>query len=161
MLRQSLLRQSFVFFLRAALLSIAVSLSPLLAHAVTIDVVAVGNPGNSGDGEGGPGAVASSYYISKYEVTIGQYVEFLNAVAVTDANGLFVSGMHTDRNIRGITQSGSNGSYSYAAAGPDGTSFGQSAANRPITFVSWENAARFANWMANGQPTGAQTAGTT
>ena len=160
MLRQPLRRQPFVFLLRAALLSIAVSLSPLLAHAVTIDVVAVGNPGNSAD-TNGFGVVASSYYISKYEVTIGQYVEFLNAVAVTDANGLFVTGMDTDRNIRGITQSGSDGSYSYAAAGPDGTSFGQSAANRPITFVSWENAARFANWMANGQPTGAQTAGTT
>jgi formylglycine-generating enzyme required for sulfatase activity len=160
MLRQSLLRQPFVFFLRAALLSIAVSLSPLLAHAVTIDVVAVGNPGNSADTTG-VGTVASSYYISKHEVTIGQYVEFLNAVAVTDANGLFVTGMDTDRNIRGITQSGSDGSYSYAAAGPDGTSFGQSAANRPITFVSWNNAARFANWMANGQPTGAQNGSTT
>jgi len=29
-------------------------------------------------------------------------------------------------------------------------------ANRPITYVSWFDSARFANWMANGQPTGAQ-----
>jgi sulfatase modifying factor 1 len=76
-------------------LSAAVSLCPLLAHAVTIDLVAVGNPGNSADGEGGPGAVASSYSISKYEITIGQYVEFLNAVAVTDANGQPTTGAQT------------------------------------------------------------------
>jgi hypothetical protein len=66
-----MLRQPFVLFLRTALLSAAVSLCPLLAHAVTISLVEVGDPGNSADGEGGPGAVASSYYISKYEITIG------------------------------------------------------------------------------------------
>jgi formylglycine-generating enzyme required for sulfatase activity len=137
---------------------------PLLAHAVIIDVVAVGNPGNSAD-TGGFGAVSSSYYISKYEVTIGQYVEFLNAVAKTDTNGLWVNdgpnGMNSTASIRGIARSGADGSYSYAAVGPDGTAFGQSAADRPITFVSWNNAARFANWMANNQPTGAQDADTT
>jgi sulfatase modifying factor 1 len=113
----------------------------------------------------GPGAVPSSYSISKYEITIGQYVEFLNAVAKTDTNGLWNPGMHTDENIRGIARTGSDGSYLYTADGPVGLNSGsvvaQSAANRPITFVSWDNAARFANWMANGQPTGAQTAGTT
>ena len=34
-------------------------------------------------------------------------------------------------------------------------------ANRPITYVSWWDSARFSNWMANGQPTGAQTSTTT
>ena len=33
--------------------------------------------------------------------------------------------------------------------------------NRPITYVSWWDSARFANWLANGQPTGAQTSTTT
>jgi formylglycine-generating enzyme required for sulfatase activity len=36
-----------------------------------------------------------------------------------------------------------------------------SSANRPITYVSWFDAARFANWMSNGQPQGAQDATTT
>jgi formylglycine-generating enzyme required for sulfatase activity len=45
--------------------------------------------------------------------------------------------------------------------GPDGIVNGQSGANRPITFVSWFDSARFANWMANGQPTGIQTGTTT
>jgi sulfatase modifying factor 1 len=154
--------------LRAALVSIAVGVCPHMAHAVTIDVVAVGNPGNSAD-TNGFGAVSSSYYISKYEVTIGQYVEFLNAVAKADPNGLWVdnesSGMNSTASIRGIARTGSDGSYLYTADGPVGLNsdsvVAQSAANRPITFVSWNNAARFANWMANGQPTGAQGAATT
>ena len=34
-------------------------------------------------------------------------------------------------------------------------------ANRPVNYVSWGDAARFANWMRNGQPTGPQNASTT
>jgi formylglycine-generating enzyme len=34
-------------------------------------------------------------------------------------------------------------------------------ANRPINYVSFWDAARFANWLQNGQPTGAQGPGTT
>ncbi|MFM9133933.1 MAG: SUMF1/EgtB/PvdO family nonheme iron enzyme, partial [bacterium] len=33
--------------------------------------------------------------------------------------------------------------------------------DRPITYVNWFDAARFANWMANGRPTGAQGPATT
>jgi sulfatase modifying factor 1 len=134
------------------------------AAQVTMSMVTVGNPNNPADA-GGYGTVATSYQISKYEVTIGQYVEFLNAVAKTDTNGLWNqnldSGVNGKPNVRGISRSGADGSYSYAAIGPDGTAFSQSAANRPITYVSWNNAARFANWMANGQPTGSQSTSTT
>jgi formylglycine-generating enzyme required for sulfatase activity len=38
--------------------------------------------------------------------------------------------------------------------GPYGNAYGQTGANRPITYVSWFDAARFANWMANGQGSG-------
>jgi len=34
-------------------------------------------------------------------------------------------------------------------------------ANRAVSYVTWFDAARFANWMANGQPGGRQAAGTT
>ena len=34
-------------------------------------------------------------------------------------------------------------------------------ADRPVNYVSFWDAARFANWLHNGQPTGAQGAGTT
>jgi formylglycine-generating enzyme required for sulfatase activity len=60
--------------------------------------------------------------------------------------------MGTDLNIAGISRAGSSGSYTYSVIG---------SANRPITYVSWLDSARFANWMANGQPTGIQTGTTT
>ena len=50
-------------------------------------------------------------------------------------------------------RSGSPGSYTYSVA-PDW-------ANRPVNFVSWGDAARFANWLHNGQPTAAQDLTTT
>jgi hypothetical protein len=56
------------------------------ACAVTIEVVPVGNPGNAPDARyvsaaWGDGAVGYGYSIGKYEVTAGQYCDFLNAVA--------------------------------------------------------------------------------
>ena len=55
-------------------------------------------------------------------------------------------------NIAGISQSGSSGSYTYSIIG---------SANHPITYVSWFDAARFANWLYNGQPHGAEGMTTT
>ena len=126
------------------------------AGAVSIDMVTVGNAGNANDTKGTPvgvtGAVAYDYQIGKYDVTIGQYAAFLNAVATTDTYSLYNSSMGTDLNIAGISQTGGPGSYTYSVLG---------SANRPITYVSWWDSARFSNWMANGQPTGAQTSATT
>jgi sulfatase modifying factor 1 len=68
----------------AALLFLMVS----SAHAVTIDWVTVGDPGNAADTTG-YGAVADAFRIGKYEVTIGQYTDFLNAVAATDTSSLY------------------------------------------------------------------------
>jgi formylglycine-generating enzyme required for sulfatase activity len=127
------------------------------ARAVTIDMVTVGNPGNANDTIGaGYGGVNYSYQIGKYAVTIGQYTAFLNAVAATDTYSLYNARMGTDLNVAGIAQSGSSGSYTYSVITNGGNS-----ANRPITYVSWWDAARFSNWMANGQPTGAQSSTTT
>jgi len=52
-----------------------------------------------------------------------------------------------------IQRSGSPGSYRYAIA--------LDWAKRPVNFVSWGDAARFCNWLHNGQPTGAQDVTTT
>ena len=151
-------RVAFMVGVAALLGSLAVS-----AHAVTIDFVTVGNANNANDPATGGvyGGVAYDYQIGKYDVTIGQYTEFLNAVAKTDTYSLYSPGMGTDQNIRGISRTGVSGSYSYSVIGPDGVANGQSGANRPITYVSWFDSARFANWLANGQPTGAQTSTTT
>jgi formylglycine-generating enzyme required for sulfatase activity len=135
------------------------------AHAVTIDMVPVGNPGNANDPATGNlyGGVAYDYQIGKYDVTIGQYTAFLNAVAKTDTYSLYNASMATQLSIAGIAQTGTSGAYSYSVIGPSGTTpaGASSPGNRPITFVSWWDSARFANWLANGQPTGAQTSTTT
>ena len=127
--------------------------APAGAAPITYQQVAVGNAGNTNDTVGGLfGAVAYDYQIGKYDVTIGQYTAFLNAVAATDTYSLYNSSMGTDGNIKGISRTGGSDSYTYSVLG---------SANRPITYVSWWDSARFSNWMANGQPTGAQTSTTT
>jgi formylglycine-generating enzyme len=77
-------------------------------------------------------------------------------VATTDTYSLYNTSMATDANVAGISQAGSSGSYAYSVINNGGDS-----SNRPITYVSWWDAARFSNWMANGQPTGAQSSTTT
>ena len=128
--------------------------TPALA-GITYDMVNVGNPGNANDTTG-YGAVNYLYSIGKYDVTIGQYTAFLNAVAATDTYALYNASMATDLNVAGISRSGSSGSFSYSVITNGGSS-----ANRPITYVDWRDAARFANWMSNGQPTGAPSSTTT
>jgi formylglycine-generating enzyme required for sulfatase activity len=131
----------------AGLLIAASVFSSLASASVTIDWVTVGNAGNAADPLTGFGAVAYEYKIGKYEVTNAQYGAFLNAAAQTDSYGLYKSNMST----YGITRSGSSGSYTYSVTG--------ALANRPVVYVSWFDAARFANWLANGQGSGSTETG--
>ena len=126
--------------------------------AITIDTVPVGNPGNAADTHGaGYGAVSYTYDIGKYEVTAGQYTAFLNAVGGVDTYSLYNTDMNYDAfpDYHGcnIKRTASSGSYAY--------SVDPNWANRPVNWVSWGNAARFANWLHNGQPSGAQGLATT
>ncbi|MFM9011246.1 MAG: formylglycine-generating enzyme family protein, partial [Planctomycetota bacterium] len=123
-------------------------------NLVAIHWATVGDKGNAAD-DTGYGAVGYDYRIGTYEITIGQYATFLNAVARTDTYGLYSENMAFST-FAGIARLGSPGAYSYAVMDNHGDS-----SNRPITFASWFDAARFANWMHNGQPTGAQGAATT
>ena len=124
------------------------------ARAVSIETVPVGNTGNADDTHGdGYGAVGYAYNIGKYEVTAGQYTEFLNAVADTDTYELYNPFMDMTAYACQITRSGSSGSYNYSVAADW--------ANRPVNFVGWGDVARFANWLHNGQPTGTQDLTTT
>jgi len=118
---------------------------------ITIPTVTVGDVSNPNDSTG-YGAVSYVYNIAVTEVNLFQYTAFLNAVAATDTYNLYHTSMGTNASIEGITQSGSSGNYSYTVIGT---------ATRPVTYVSWFDAARFANWVANGQPTGAQVNATT
>lgn len=129
----------------------------------SLELVTVGNPGNPGElsGAGAPpyipgaivGGVNYSYRIGKYEVTAGQYTAFLNAVAKTDTYGLYNPNMADHIWGCNIQRSGSSGSYQYSVAADW--------ANRPVNWVSWGDAVRFANWLHNGQPTGVQDLSTT
>ena len=113
--------------------------------------VKVGNPNNANDTGGSRiGSVAYSYQIGKYDVTIGQYAAFLNSVAKTDTYSLYNPNMGTDEHVAGIQRNGSSGSYTYSVIGSP---------NRPITYVSWFDAARFANWLTNGEENGSTETG--
>lgn len=125
------------------------------AAPISLSMVTVGDPGNA-SGTSGYGSVGYSYQIGTYPVTIGQYASFLNAVAKSDTYALYNTNMGTNLNVAGINRTGTSGAYSYSVMTNAGSS-----GNRPISYVSWFDAARFANWMANGQPTGSQSGTTT
>jgi len=126
------------------------------ALGVTIDFVTVGKPGNPSDASHivGLGAVAYEYGIGMYEITVGQYCEFLNAVADDDTYGLYADAMWSDDHGCKIQRTGSSGSYAYTVPDPNRI-------NRPVNYVDWGDAVRFCNWLHNGQPTGAQDLTTT
>jgi formylglycine-generating enzyme required for sulfatase activity len=123
--------------------------------AMTYELVKVGHPGNRKD-KTGFGAVNKTFWIGKYEVTIDEYCAFLNAVAKTDPYGLYDPAMTNVLNSAGVQRSGSSGNYTYAPMNNAGDS-----SRRPISFISWFDAARYANWMSNGQPIGTQDSTTT
>ena len=141
-----------------AILALALPMAAAQA-AINIETVAVGNLGNSADSTG-YGAVDYAYRIGKYEVTSGQYAAFLNAVAATDTYGLYNTDMNNSSSGCQITQLGTSGSYTYDFSGrPIGAV--SDWVDRPVNYVDWGDAVRFANWLHNGQPTGAQDLSTT
>jgi hypothetical protein len=99
--------------------------------------------------------------MGEYDVTAGQYCQMLNAVAATDTYGLYNAYMAPVNNFPastggaatfGITQSGSPGNYTYSVTGNP---------NFPMNYVPWGDAARFCNWLENGQPTAPEGPGST
>ena len=112
--------------------------------SITMDWVNVGNPGNAADPATGSlyGAVAYAYQIGKHEVTNSQYGAFLNAKGASNSGAIY----NADMTGTGITQTGSSGNFSYSVT--------SGFENKPVVYVSWFDAARFANWMMNGQGSG-------
>jgi formylglycine-generating enzyme required for sulfatase activity len=121
---------------------------------VTIDMKTIGDPNNLGaaasaGAPGGPyGSVGYVYELATFETTNAQYVDFLNAVGASNPNGIYDPRMDSDP-TGGIVQSGSPGSYTYSLKPANGVGSGNG--NTPVNFVSWFSAARFANWLHNGQ----------
>lgn len=134
-------------FLSVAAVSMAVAsiVSEVKAGVVSFgsfsgEFVTVGDPGNMADSNG-VGAVANTFEIMKYEVTNDQYATFLNSVAKSDTTFLY-STIMASQPRGGITRSGSPGSYTYSVKPNMG--------NKPVVYVSWFAAARYANWLHNG-----------
>lgn len=126
----------------AAALAAGLASSSALAN-ITINTVMIGNAGNAADTTGF-GSVGYAYRIGATEVTNAQYAAFLNAKAANDVNGLYNTEMAGS--FGGITRSGSDGSYTYAPVA--------GRANNPVNYVSFWDAARFVNWLHNGQGNG-------
>lgn len=159
----------FVMLIRKCLAGLVLVLGvaeQAAADIISLDLAAVGDPGNSADTAHGTGwgAVSSTYWIGKFEITARQYTAFLNAVATTDKYGLYNQIMaDTSYGIPGdpprsslgcnIIREGSEGTYTYSVA--------SDWADRPVNHVTFWSAARFANWLHNGQKTGAQDSTTT
>ena len=141
--------------LKSSALILLISASTLLASSpLKIDFVEVKDPGNLAD-RNGLGAVKDPFKIGKFDITAEQYCAMLNAVAnKEDTFQLYDARMSSDAHVASIDRKGSAGNYSYAPKSKD-------AAKLPIVYVNWFGAARFANWMNNGQPTGLQNASTT
>ena len=134
---------------------VALSLAGVLRGSDAADIgwVTVGDPGNPADATGF-GAVPYVFQIAKHEVSNEQYVEFLNAVAKSDPHGLWSDSMGEpllrDNGQGGIQENlpvfaertGPPGAYHYACrAGWE---------KKPVVYVTFLSAMRFANWRHHG-----------
>jgi hypothetical protein len=108
------------------------------------NMVRVSDINNAAD-VNGLGDISYAYYMSKYEITNNEYVEFLNAVAKTDTYELYSSSMSSS-GLGGISRSGSSGNYVYTVK--------ENKNNKPVNSVTWYSCARYCNWLHNGKPTG-------
>jgi formylglycine-generating enzyme len=118
---------------------------------ITIDTVPVGDVSNTADTEAhssnaaGQGAVSYAYNIGKYEVTNSQYAAFLNAVDAggTNPSDIYNASMGTD----------ARGGITYTSGSASGTNYTvrDNMGDKPVNYVSYWDACRFANWLGNGQ----------
>lgn len=131
--------------------------APQSVVAITIPTVYVGNLNNANDPADGDsetagiqnfGSVYYAYRMGTYDVTVSQYVAFLNAKDPTGANALALYNTSmSDPSLGGVT-------YSAGAAAGSKYSVTAGRADRPANYVTWFSAARFANWLNNGQGNG-------
>ena len=112
------------------------------------EFVRVDAPGNLPDrnhhGQGEFGAVIDTFRIAETQVTNDQFAEFLNAVAQGDASAYDPAPAFSHAAIRKTTLG--NGRYGYEVLASERL--------KPVTNVSWFDAARYCNWLHNGKPNG-------
>ena len=95
-----------------------------------------------------------NYNIGTYDVTNGQYVEFLTAKAsASDPYGLWNANM-------AVSPSNFEGAISRVGLGPYFYSVKPGYENKPVVYETWYDAVRFVNWLTNGQGNGDTESGT-
>jgi formylglycine-generating enzyme required for sulfatase activity len=144
--------RSFIATASLALVAACLAASPAHAAPISIDMVTVGDPGNTADTDpSGFGAVATSFQIMKYEFTNQQYTDFLNSV---DASG-------TNPNSVYNTDMGSEprGGISFTSGNASGSKYAvrSNMGDKPVNYVSWFDAARVSNWYQNGATSSSST----
>ena len=127
----------------------ACALATSATAAINIETSYVGDAGNANDSTG-YGGVSYGYHVGTYEVTNSQYVSFLNAKGTSNTHGVFNANMESNSR-GGIQQDGTSGSFTYSVK----SGFG----DKPVNYVSFWDAARFSNWLTNGQGSGSTETG--
>ena len=131
------------------------------AQAAPVNMATIGNPGNAANTTG-LGAVGTAFKMARTEVSNAEYAAFLNSV---DATGVNPRGIYNT-----LMGSGSNGGITFNAAAANGAKYvvksgsfpGSPAgaatyANMPVNNVTWFSAARYMNWLQNGEQANATT----
>jgi len=117
------------------------------AVAVTMAWSPVSDPGNFSDTTGF-GAVGYPYRIGTYDVTNSQYVDFLNAKDPNGTSPLQLYNIYMSNAVfGGIT-------YNPGAASGNKYTVISGRGDHPVNYATWYDAARFANWVNNGQGSG-------
>lgn len=92
--------------------------------------------------------------LAQTELSNDAYCEFLNACAKRGDPHQLWNKLMADHFFGGIVRTGAAGDWKYSAKPGYG--------RKPVTYISWESAARYCNWLSYGRPvTGASELGTT
>jgi formylglycine-generating enzyme required for sulfatase activity len=128
----------------------ACALASSVSASMGIATSYVGDMNNTADG--GYGGVSYNYHVGTHEVTNSQYVSFLNAKGSTNANEVYNSNMNSSA-YGGIEQLDASGGSSDPTA-PFTYRVKAGMGQKPVNFVTFWDAARFTNWLTNGQGSG-------
>lgn len=80
----------------------------------------------------------SAFYIAKYEISQGQYTDFLNTVSDTQAAGFYSS---SNYNTYGFT-------ILYTSTAAYGSRYSTTTPNRAANFISWDDGKAYLAWAA-------------
>ena len=119
------------------------------AALFSLDTVLVGHAGNAPDPLTGLGTVSYQYHIGATEVTNAQYAAFLNAV---DPGGSNPHDVYNPNMTNATGFAVVKGGIDYIPAAADGSKYAAKPnyGDKPVNYVTFNDAARFANWVMTG-----------